>query len=94
MVKNPGETLRAGAYKPLNMPELVRIEEDVEGLPMVVKEKQRQRIETIDDCWRLDDEWWRPESVSRLYYAIRLASGQKIIIYKDLTDGSWYRQSY
>ncbi len=94
MVKNPGETLRAGAYKPLNTPELVLVEEDAEGLPIVVREKRRQRIEAIDDYWRLDDEWWRPEPVSRLYYAIRLTSGQKLVIYKDLTDGSWYRQSY
>jgi hypothetical protein len=61
---------------------------------MIVKEKRRQRVETIDDCWRLDDEWWRPEPISRFYYSIRLASGQKMVIYKDLTNGSWYRQSY
>jgi len=72
----------------------VRVEEDGEGLPMVVSEKQQQRVETIDDYWRLDDEWWRPEQVSRLYYSIRLASGQKMVIYKDLTDDSWYRQPY
>lgn len=94
MVKNSRETIRTGACKPLNKPNLVRVEEDAEGLPMAVREKRRQCIEAIDDCWRLDDEWWRPEPVSRLYYAIRLASGQKTIIYRDLTDGSWYRQSY
>jgi hypothetical protein len=94
VVKNPGETLRAGAYKPLNTPESIKVEENAEGLPLTVREKRRQRIETIDDCWRLDDEWWRLEPVSRLYYAVRLASGQKMVIYKDLTNGSWYRQSY
>ena len=94
MVKNPGETLRTGAYKSLNTPDLVRIEEDAEGLPMVVREKRRLCVEAIDDSWRLDDEWWRPEPVSRLYYSIRLASGQKMIIYKDFTNGIWYRQSY
>ncbi len=94
MVKNPGETLRAGAYKPLNTPESIPVEEDAKGLPLAVREKRRQRVETIDDCWRLDDEWWRPDPVSRIYYAIHLASGQKMVIYKDLTNGSWYRQSY
>ena len=94
MVKNPGETLHAGAYKPLNTPEPIWVEEDAEGLPIVVREKRQQRVETIDDCWRIDDEWWRPESVSRLYYTVCLASGQKMVIYKDLTDESWYRQSY
>ena len=94
MVKNPGETLRAGAYKPLNTPNLMQVEENAEGLPQAVRAKQQQRVETIDDYWRLDEEWWRLEPVSRLYYAIRLASGQKMVIYKDLTNGSWYRQSY
>jgi hypothetical protein len=94
VVKNPGETLRAGAYKQLNTPESIPVEEDAEGLPLAVRETRRQRIESIDDCWRIDDEWWRPEPVSRIYYAIRLASGRKMVIYKDLTNGSWYRQSY
>ena len=94
MVKNPGETLRAGAYKPLNTPESIKVEENTERLPLAIREKRRQRVETIEDCWRLDDEWWRPEPVSRLYYVIRLASGRKTVIYKDLTVGSWYRQSY
>ena len=94
MVKNPGETLRAGAYKPLNTPESIKVGENTEGLPLTVMEKRRQRIEIIDDYWRLDDEWWRPEPVSRLYYAIRLASGEKLVIYKDLIIGGWYCQSY
>ena len=94
MVTNPGETLRAVAYKPLNTPESIKVEEDVYGLPLAVREKRRQRVDTIDNCWRIDDEWWRPEPVSRLYYSIRLASGQKLVIYKDLIDDSWYRQSY
>ena len=94
MVKNPGETLHSGAYKPLNTPEPIQVEENANGKPLAVREKRRQRIETIDDYWRLDDEWWRSEPVSRLYYAICLASEQKMVIYKDLTNGSWYCQSY
>ena len=94
MVENPGETLRAVAYKPLNAPEPVRVDEDTEGLPLAIREKRRQRIEAVDDHWRLDDEWWRDEPVSRLYFDIRLASGQNLVIYKDLITGGWYRQSY
>ena len=94
MVENPRETPRAGAYKPVNAPELVRVKEDVAGLLLVVRGKWRQYIEFIEDRWRLDDEWWRTEAVSRFYYAIRLASGQKLIIYKDLITGDWYRQPY
>ncbi len=94
MVKNPGETLRAITHKSLNTPEQLHMEEDAEGWPTVIRGKRRLRIETIDDRWRLDDEWWRPEPISRLYYAICLTSGQRIVIYKDLIYGNWYRQSY
>ena len=94
MVEDPGETLHTDTYKPLNTPEKVRVEEDDYGLPLSVREKRRQRVENIDDRWRLDDEWWRTEPVSRLYYTVRLTSGQKLIIYKNLITGNWYRQSY
>jgi len=70
------------------------VEEDGEGIPLAVREKRRQRIESIEDWWRLDDEWWRTEPVSRLYHAVRLVSGRKLVIYKDLVTGDWYRQSY
>lgn len=94
MVENTGETLRAGAYKPLNTPEILRVKEDDAGRPLVIMGRRRMGIEAIDDRWRLDDEWWRSEPVSRLYYAVRLASGQKLVLYKDLVTGGWYRQSY
>jgi hypothetical protein len=94
VVENPGETLRAGTYKPLNAPEILRVEEDACGLPLAIREKRRQAIAAIDDRWRLDDEWWRTEPISRLYFAVRLTSGEKMGIYKDLVTGDWYRQSY
>jgi hypothetical protein len=94
VVTNSGEALHAGANKPLNTPEMIWIEEDTSGLPQAVNGKYRQVIISIDDKWRLDDEWWRTETISRLYYAVRLASGQKLEIYKDLITGRWYRQSY
>ncbi|MFC2039971.1 hypothetical protein ACFLTW_02190 [Chloroflexota bacterium] len=68
--------------------------EDKAGLPVALGGKRRQRIEAVDDCWRIDDEWWRGEAVSRLYHHVRLASGQRLVIYKDLTCGRWHRQTY
>jgi hypothetical protein len=55
---------------------------------------RRQVVAAIDDRWRIDDEWWRREPVSRLYYAVLLASGQRLVLYKNLTNDCWYRQSY
>jgi hypothetical protein len=94
VVENTGKTLRADTYKPVNTPEALQVEEDASGLPVAVKGKRRQTIMSIEDRWRLDDEWWRAAPVSRLYYNVLLASGQRLVLYKDLVTGGWYQQDY
>ncbi len=95
MVKNTGKTLRLDAGRAVNAPELVKAEEaSSDNLPLAVWAPRRQVIITIEDRWRIDDEWWRAEPVSRLYYEITLACGQQMILFKDLVNGGWFRQSY
>jgi hypothetical protein len=94
VVENTGKTLRAAAGKPVNTPEALKVAEDTAGSPVAVKEKRRQAIISIEDRWRIDDEWWRAAPVSRLYYNALLASGQRLVLYKDLVTGGWYRQEY
>jgi len=69
------------------------VEENQPGLPVMVKLKRRQRIIAIEDRWRIDDEWWRAEPISRFYYAVLLGSGQRLVLYKDLVKNEWYRQT-
>ncbi len=97
MVKDPGTALHPDAAiavvpKPVNIPEPVRVEEGTSGEPVGVRLKRRYRITAIEDKWRIDDEWWRAEAVSRLYYNVLLASGDRWVLYKDLISGEWYRQ--
>jgi len=94
LVADTGKTLRADTAKPVNLPEPLAVEEGPDGLPAFVKLKRRQKIIAVEDCWRIDDEWWRSEPVSRLYYAVILASGQRLVLAKNLIANSWYRQSY
>jgi hypothetical protein len=94
VVADTGKTLRADTAKPVNLPEPLAVEENAAGLPAFVKLKRRQKIIAVEDCWRIDDEWWRSEPVSRLYYAVILASGQRLVLAKNLIANSWYRQSY
>jgi hypothetical protein len=94
MVKDTGKTLRSDTYRPVNVPEPVDVEEDPSGLPLAVGTPWRQAIKAVEDRWRIDDEWWRLEPVSRLYYEVLLVSGQRLVLYKDLIDDRWYRQSY
>ena len=94
MVENTGKTLHAGTYRTVNVPEPVKVEEDASGFPAAVREKRRQVVAAIEDRWRIDDEWWRSEPVARLYYAVLLSTGQRLVLYKDLATGSWYEQDY
>lgn len=94
MVTDSGKTLRTGTFKPVNVPVPLQVEEDAGGLPSAVTMKRRCKVSAIEDRWRIDDEWWRSEPVIRLYYTVLLAGGQRLIIYKDLISGNWYRQGY
>jgi hypothetical protein len=94
VVQNTGKTLRPVTIKPVNLPEPVPVEESVSGEPVAVRTPRRQAVIAIEDRWRIDDEWWRQEPVSRLYYAVRFTTGQRLVLYKDLDCGQWYRQQY
>jgi hypothetical protein len=94
VVADTGKTLRADAYRPVNTPEPLRVEVDAAGLPAAVRLKRRQAVISIEDKWRIDDEWWRAGAISRLYYNVLLASGQRLVLYKDLISGEWYSQEY
>lgn len=94
MVQNTGKTPCIDTIKPVNLPDPVRVEESPCGVPVALKTTRRQAIIAIEDRWRIDDEWWRSEPVSRLYYAVMLTSGQRLALSKNLIDSCWYRQSY
>jgi hypothetical protein len=47
----------------------------------------------VQDCWRIDDEWWRKQ-VSRLYFSLLLEDGRTLTIYRDLVTGRWSQQNY
>ena len=94
MVENTRKALRPGALKPVNLPETASVEEDAAGLPTAIKLKKRETIIAILDRWRIDDEWWREKPLSRLYYEVVLNSGQRLVVFKSLTENRWYLQKY
>ena len=94
MIAYDKKTLSFNISKPLNLPEAVFVEENPSGSPTAIKLKHRHSITAIEDCWRIDDEWWRSEPVSRIYYAVILDSGRRMVLCKNLIEKHWYQQTY
>jgi hypothetical protein len=88
------KAMSTNASKPLNMPEALFVEEDPSGSPVAIKLKQRHSFVAVEDCWRIDDEWWRSEPVSRMYFVILLDSGRRMTLCHNLIDNHWHSQPY
>ena len=53
--------------------------------------KTRRAVATVEDDWRVDDEWWRDE-ISRHYFAVTLADGSRLTLFLDRLAGTWWEQ--
>jgi hypothetical protein len=92
----PGPRTAAGAHRlrPLNEAQPVRVRSGVEG-PSAVEFRGRWRtVGRVEEAWRLDDGWWRPRPVRRIYYRLALDGGCLLTIYRDALDGGWWMQRY
>ncbi|ADJ25744.1 conserved hypothetical protein [Dehalogenimonas lykanthroporepellens BL-DC-9] len=95
MVTDSGKTLHVDTLRAVNLPEPLEIRADADYQPLAVRRHRRWlQVAVIEDTWRLDDEWWRPAPLSRRYYAVMLAGGQRLTLFHDLAGGGWYHQSY
>lgn len=61
---------------------------------MEVRQGRNRCRVTVRSVWRIDDEWWRGEPVSRLYYSVLLETGVVMTIFRDLTTNKWHKQRY
>lgn len=95
MVAHPRTTGRAGRIRQLNRPRPVRVEADGAGRPIAVwLSGRRYAVEAMLESWRIDDEWWRPWPMSRVYYSLLLDDGRTATVYTDLVSGKWWKQTY
>ena len=93
MVKNPGAASSFGSIRALNQPVLVGVITDTHETPKAMKLNGRFiSVESVADCWRIDDEWWRERPVSRIYYQCSVGPGLQAIVFRDLTSNVWYLQ--
>jgi hypothetical protein len=94
MVKNPREKTRSCRIHFLNKPVPIYVEEDKITRPTAIYINQNKVIVTsIEDFWRIDDEWWRDECISRIYYRCLIRDNLQITIFRDIQTSIWYKQN-
>ncbi|MFQ6027115.1 MAG: hypothetical protein ACE5Q6_06465 [Dehalococcoidia bacterium] len=95
MVQNPRATPGPGSIRPLNLPVPVTVRENRRQRPIsVTTEGRALPVTAITDLWEIDDEWWRDRPIARLYYRVTVRGGRQLTLYRDLLDGTWYRQNF
>ena len=103
MVADSGTAPHPGGIRPLDAPQPVQVEVDGNDMPIAIaavkgrnagasRSYKRRRVVEVLDVWRIDDEWWRKQPVSRIYYRVALEDGTITGLFKDLVSGQWRRQ--
>jgi hypothetical protein len=73
----------------LNAPLGVRVEAHVDGSPQRVN---RVQVAVVREEWRVVDRWWTEEPVSRRYFDLVLAGGERAVVFLDEEVGRWFSQ--
>ncbi len=73
----------------LNEPRPVLVETHVDGAPRLVN---RAVVAVIREEWRVVDRWWTEDPVSRRYFDVVLAGGERTVVFRDEEVGRWFSQ--
>ncbi len=93
MVKNPRTSARADQLRPLNGPKPLLVTTS-RGGPLTMHDGgETVEIESIQDRWAIEDEWWR-EPIRRRYYRVLTSRGALRTIYHDVVRDGWFEQAY
>lgn len=77
----------------LNKPQTLTVYTNQDGFPTaVLRNGNLRQVDQVVERWRLDDEWWRAEPVSRMYFRLLLSGGVDMECYQDLSSGEWFEQ--
>ncbi len=95
MVENPRAEARPDPLRPINEPVPIDMDIGKEGDPVRLCIRERWFVVSEwRDRWRVDDEWWRDEAISRMYFKLLLDDGREVTGFRDLITDRWYQQAY
>lgn len=79
----------AGSLRRLASPVGAGVVTDDGGLPRSV---DGRAVEALRERWIVEEGWWSEHPVRRSYAEVVLENGALAIVFRDLRDGSWWRQ--
>lgn len=56
------------------------------------KLQPKLQIVSIDNTWKIDEEWWREKPIARMYYQVTTEDGRRLTLFRDQTTGEWHQQ--
>ena len=93
MVEDTRKAGGSGDIRPLNQPVVLQVRADDEGIPMSLKLRGKWlEVESVEDRWRIEDEWWRDQPVDRMYFTCVVDGGIKVTVFQDTSTMAWYWQ--
>jgi hypothetical protein len=94
MEPDPRTATGAHRLRPLNAPAPAQVREE-SGVPRALSLRGRwRRVLRVEEVWRVDDGWWRPEPVRRTYFRVALEEGLLVTLFLDQEEGGWWSQRY
>jgi hypothetical protein len=61
-----------------------------EGRPLMV---DGEAVESLRESWLVEDRWWSAQPLRRRYWELVGTRGRNVVVFHDLTAGSWFVQS-
>ena len=91
-IQVPFSPAHGEGMKPLSTPSPVAVQEGPGRQPAAVLLGERwQRVARIEDMWCFD-LWWMPQPMSRAYYRVARENAGEMTLFRDQSDGRWFRQ--
>ncbi len=92
MVEDTREKAGLSAIQPIGLPTSIDVKVDSSGFPLEVRVGHLWLAAQVVDRWRIEDEWWRRDQVSRAYFSLLLEDERPLTLFRDLVTGKWFRQ--
>jgi hypothetical protein len=58
------------------------------GRPLTVDDNE---VVAVRESWLIEDRWWTERPLRRRYWEVVTVDGRDLVVFRELTEGRWYR---